>query len=185
MSQIDATHLAAVNNQEFITKIQNDYNIAIAIANRNGLKFENSLLAVYHYHKHGEEFASVIKNPNIEVYLSKVPASLIRDGNLTNIETVTNPNEPTFVRKTYITPQDQFAVVIEGLDDQTISTMFVNGDAYNTHRANFNTTSHCKIDLIGPISEQFAEIFGFRGRFSIFVNFDTPEKRFKLDQSED
>lgn len=185
MNQMDASHLAAVNTQDFISKIQNDYNIAADIANRNGLKFENPLLAVYHYRKHGAEFASVIKNPNIEVYLSKVPASLIQDGNLTNIETVTNPDGSSFVRKTYITPQDQFAVVIEGLDDRTISTIFNNGDAYQRHRANFSTTPKWNIDLLGPISEQFAQMFGFRGRFSIFVNFDTPEKRFELDSSED
>lgn len=182
---MDASHLAKVNTQDFIAQIQNDFNIAMDIANRNGVKFENPLLAVYHYRKHGQEFASVIKNPKIEVYLTKVPASLIQDGNLTNIETVTNPNGTTFVRKTYITPQDQFAVVIEGLDDQKISTMFLNGDAYQKHRGHFSTTSRCEIDLVGPISEQFAQIFGFRGKFSIFVNFDAPEERFELDASED
>lgn len=184
MSQINADHINKVATPAFISQIQADCLTAMSIASREGMQFENPLLAAYHYQKHGEEFVSVLKNQKIEVYLTKVPDTLIQDGCLASVENVVNAEGASFIKKTYITPTDDFAVVIEDLDKQTISTMFNNRGAYEEHLANFSTTPQWSTDLVAMISQQFSMIFGFRGKFRIFVNFDAPEERYELFQGD-
>lgn len=134
MKNIGANHLVVINTNEFIDKIRSDCKIAMGIADQGGVGYENPLLAVYHYYKHGEEFAAVLQNNNIEVYLDKLPAKIIQDGNLTEIERVQNPDGTIFMRKSYTTSQNQLAVVIEGCNDRKISTMFRNSkNVYQDH----------------------------------------------------
>lgn len=179
MNQVDASHLKSMNSSSFVESIQNDCRIATEIANKSKVSFDNPLLAAYHYRKHGEDFAAVIKNQKIEVYLTKVPASIIQDGNLTNIETVTNPDNTSFIRKTYITPQDKLVVVIEKLDQKTISTMFEYSNAYKNHHKDLPTAPNWSFELFGGVAEQLSQSMGFPGTFTFLINFDKPEDKFE------
>lgn len=180
---LTAAQVNSLDNRTFISSVQSDFDVAMRIASDNHMKFKDPLLAIYHYRKHGEDFPSVVRNQNIEVYLTKVPARLIQDANLTTIETVNRPDGTSFVRKFYITRDDKFAVVMENSDgtqlDQTISSMYQKGGAYESHRSNFVTEPQWNFDLMNGIEEQITQHMGFRGLYSIFININ--HERFEYD----
>lgn len=188
MKEATSSHLEPIDTPSFINKLKKDYKVATKIANNKNLKFDSPLLAVYHFRKHGEEFASFIASEqiNVKVYLTIVPRKIVQDGNLTNIETVTNADGSSFIRKTYLTPQDHFAVTIEGLDRTKISTMFTNSGKYATLYPEPNQLPQTASQtptwsfLLGGLPEQLSQSMGFPGTFTFLINFDKPEDEFEL-----
>jgi hypothetical protein len=185
MADVNAAHLNKINTKQFISSIENDSNIANEIARRNGLKFDDPLKAVYHYRKHGDDFASVVKNQRIDVYLTKVPASLINDGNLTNIENVNCSDGTSFVRKIYITPDNLFAVVIENLEERTISSMYQKPpETFNNHQSQFSDTPKWNFVFEG-LSDNIRKVMGIRADFLYNVHADKLDEHFLWTPSED
>lgn len=203
MKNIDATHLnQSIDNKSFIETIQHDKNVAMRIASENDLKFRSDLLAVYHYHKHGEEFASIMSHQQIDVYLTQVPEGLIQDANLIRNETVNNSNGSyLFTRKYYITPEDHFAIVIEspegGQMSKNISTMFQNGGSYEKFTNGFTTQpdnfpfiiEKGNIANINPINlavhgitDQIAKDMQFRGLYQIIINVNSYRFEVNFDE---
>jgi hypothetical protein len=181
MKQIGAAHMANMNSPTFAAQIQNDLNVATSIAQRNNMKFDNPLLAVYHYRKHGEDFPAVIRNQKIDIYLTNVPQALIQDGNLMNIETV-NDAQGNFIfnRKTYLTPQNQFAVVIEDASNQTISSMYQKPPGtFENHRNQFSLTPKFDFAFKG-FTDFLDQAMGFRAFYQLCVIYgNKPEDKFE------
>ncbi|KAH9501926.1 hypothetical protein DERF_012735, partial [Dermatophagoides farinae] len=171
-------HFQFIDKESFIWNILSDSKIAMDIASKNDVHFEDPLKAVYHYRKHGHEFPNVLKQNRIDVYLDKLPKHLIDITNLAQMETVTNDVDKTsFVRKYYMTPDDKFAVVIENLDGKTISSMYRKLGCYNEHHSQFPATNdqqQWSIDPFDGIHEQLAKSMGFRAHIPIYLNFEEP-----------
>ncbi|KAI2807891.1 hypothetical protein BLOT_005831, partial [Blomia tropicalis] len=180
---ISASELQTFDKTKFIKGIKHDCEVAMKICQNKDLKFEDPLKAAYHYRKHGSDFPAVLKNQKIEVYLTKVPSNIIQDGNLANIETVTNRDGSTFITKTYITHDDKFAIVIENMDSRIISSMYRKSGSYQQHESQLPTSRQWSFDPIGSLRKQVAQSLGFRAYIPIYVNLDTPDQRFEWTEN--
>ncbi|CAF1168146.1 unnamed protein product [Adineta steineri] len=119
----------------FKSNLDNDLAKAQSISNQMNLKFSDPYKACYHYRKHGSDF---VQCKQIDVYLEKLPKSLMQDQNCVKVETVrcTLPDGSleTTTHKTYLLKNDKMGVVIEGEGNrQTISTMFVKPGEWQTY----------------------------------------------------
>ena len=78
------------NGGQFIQQIQQDLGKAQTLAARAGLHFEDPLIAVYHYRKHGAEFPDAIQRfgDGIEVYLGPVRNEVFNQSNLRQVHTL-------------------------------------------------------------------------------------------------
>lgn len=174
MKEITLDQLNAVDMAKLSSTIRDDIAIAQKIAETNKINFRDPLLAVYHYHKHGSDFPAVLRRQNIEVYLTKVPSAMVQDANLTSIQTINGPDGSVVVEKIYITPQDRFAVVLEGVDgtelSKTVKTMFMKGNAYQDHLQKSSTERKWQFDIINGIAQNITQTLGFRGMYSFFIN---------------
>ena len=83
-------HLGGAGKNSFINGICKDLKKATECAQKAGLKFETPLTAVYHYRKHGDEFANfIMKSGNkIEVYLGPVKNHIFSESNLRESHTL-------------------------------------------------------------------------------------------------
>ena len=70
--------------KQFVDGVQKDLRMATDLASRGGLHFEDPLMAVYHFRKHGSEFPGFIQQfgNGIEVYLGEVKNHVFGDANL-------------------------------------------------------------------------------------------------------
>ena len=164
--------LNGLDMEKFIIDIQRDIVIATEIADRSDLKFLNSLNAVYHYHKHGENFA----NCQVEVYLCKVPDRLIQDANLVLIDNFSDG----LVRKCYLNDQNMLAFVFESpptadgaAGNRRIGSIHHNpkfGNNFRTNLENQHQTAEPVPDYLANLSDTVANLIGVTG-LKIFLNF--------------
>ena len=157
-------NLKSSGKTAFIDNLNNDLKKAGKIANQSHLNFTDPLTAVYHYRKHGQDFPS--KMDSATFYFKKVPKQIFKENYLRETKTFQDGTTQKF----YITPNDDFGVVMEKPDGNNVSSMYSKPGAFEKFSSEMDLANLWEKTHGGARIENLKEALKYSRR--VFISFD-------------